>query len=603
MIGKVLRGKRVQGLIRYLYGPGRNGEHHDPHIVAGFRDPAVLEPAANAAGVRDFRKLDGLLSQPMALLGDRNYRKPVWHLSLRAAPEDPVLTDEQWAEAAREVMARTGLAPGGGTAGVRWIAVRHANDHVHIVATLAREDGDRPEVWNDGYRVRDACQAIEERYGLRRTAPADRTAARRPKRAETEKAARNGRPEPARSILRRHVLTIAAAARTENEFFAGLQTDGVVVRKRYSTRPAGEVTGYAVALADDLAASGRPVWYGGGKLASDLTLPKLRHRWTPERRPSPGHGPLSGRNVSARTARAVLRTTVRRAADEARTVDAFLRRLEQDGLLVKRRFSQSEPDEITGYTVALPIRSDGEEPLWLSGGRLAADLSLPRLQRRWRASLPVPRDRVPGNDLSPEERQSFYEDAARAAAYATAQLRRHMVTNPYAAQDACWAASDTLHVAAKATGNRHLRRAAEAYDRAARAPHGRIPRPNSAGNALRTATRLLVLAGCKDPGTITVLMLVSSLIALLDTIAHVRRLQRLQAQADAARRAVRHLGRVGATTGSPLGRNVVFEHTFAPGRLAVADFPRSWAPSRGAVPRGSMGGAPPPAPRNRSRGR
>jgi hypothetical protein len=50
------------------------------------------------------------------------------------------------------------------------VAVRHADDHIHIVATLARADGVRPEVWNDGYRVRDACRAVEERFGLRSTA-------------------------------------------------------------------------------------------------------------------------------------------------------------------------------------------------------------------------------------------------------------------------------------------------------------------------------------------------------------------------------------------------------------------------------------------------
>ena len=39
VIGKVLRGQRPAGLIRYLYGPGRREEHRDPHIVAGWRRP------------------------------------------------------------------------------------------------------------------------------------------------------------------------------------------------------------------------------------------------------------------------------------------------------------------------------------------------------------------------------------------------------------------------------------------------------------------------------------------------------------------------------------------------------------------------------------
>jgi hypothetical protein len=61
------------------------------------------------------------------------------------------------------------------------------------------------------------CRAAEDKYGLRRTAPADRTAARRPKRGETEKARRLGRAEASRTTLRRMVVTAAAGARDEKE--------------------------------------------------------------------------------------------------------------------------------------------------------------------------------------------------------------------------------------------------------------------------------------------------------------------------------------------------------------------------------------------------
>jgi hypothetical protein len=46
-------------------------------------------------------------------------------------------------------------------------------------------------------------------------------------------------------------------------------------------------------------------------------------------------------------------------------------------------------------------------------------------------------------------------------------------------------------VAAAALGSRILRQAADAYDRAARAPYGRIPAPGPAGNQLRQAARLI----------------------------------------------------------------------------------------------------------------
>jgi hypothetical protein len=89
---------------------------------------------------------------------------------------------------ATEIMHRTGLAPKGDEAGVRWVAVRHADDHIHIVATLARQDGARRRFWNGFYRVREACRSAEEQLGLHATPPADRTAAKRPSRAETEQA-------------------------------------------------------------------------------------------------------------------------------------------------------------------------------------------------------------------------------------------------------------------------------------------------------------------------------------------------------------------------------------------------------------------------------
>jgi hypothetical protein len=278
MIGKIsARGSRVAGLIRYLYGPGRNEAHTDPHLVAGWRHPTELEPPLRDDGRRDFRNLTGLLQQPHAALGPDSFDRPVWHCSVRAAPGDRMLSDHEWTRVARDIMHRTGLAPHGQEDdAVRWIAVRHAPDHIHLVAMLARQDGTRPSFWNGRYRVGEACRSAEERFGLRRTAPRDRTGAPRPTRAESEKARRHGRSEPPRITLRRAVSTAAAAAASEHEFFARLNAVGISVRRRYSTRNPAEVTGYAVALSADTTRTGGPVWYSGGKLAPDLTLPKLR---------------------------------------------------------------------------------------------------------------------------------------------------------------------------------------------------------------------------------------------------------------------------------------------------------------------------------------
>ena len=107
-------------------GPGKANEHTDPHLVAGFGDPAELEPRPRPTERRDFRRLTGLLTQPLAALNGDNYAQPVWHCAVRAAPEDRVLSDAEWARVAAHVMHRTGLAPDGDDLGVRWVAVRHA---------------------------------------------------------------------------------------------------------------------------------------------------------------------------------------------------------------------------------------------------------------------------------------------------------------------------------------------------------------------------------------------------------------------------------------------------------------------------------------------
>jgi hypothetical protein len=286
VIGKIgaPRGKRVEPLIRYLFGPGRHEEHTDPHIVAGFRHPAALEPPLRADGTRDFRKLNGLLNQPNGAMGSFASAHPVWHCALRAAPQDKTLSDDEWAQIAHDVMNRTGLSRyGEEDEAVRWIAVRHADDHIHLVVMLARQDGRRLSVRNDRYRVRDACRDAERRYGLRSTAPADRTAPKYPTRAEKEKAGRQGLDEAPRVTLRRAVNLAAASSASAEEFFARLQAAGITVRPRYSTKNPGQVTGYAVALNGDVNKDGKPVWYSGGKLAADLTWPKLALRWHPAR--------------------------------------------------------------------------------------------------------------------------------------------------------------------------------------------------------------------------------------------------------------------------------------------------------------------------------
>jgi hypothetical protein len=176
-------------------------------------------------------------------------------------------------------MDATGLAPFGDTDAVRWIAVRHSDNHIHLAATLVRQDGRTAWGWQDKIKSRHRCYELEMRFGLRRVGPMDRTSHRRPSPAEVNKAKRLGRALPARDELRRHVRAAAVAATNEVEFFARLADAGVLVKLRPGVTNPDAYTGFSVALPSHTTASGDPVWFGGGKLARDLTLPKLRQRW------------------------------------------------------------------------------------------------------------------------------------------------------------------------------------------------------------------------------------------------------------------------------------------------------------------------------------
>ena len=114
MIGKVSpRGGQVSGLRSTCTVPAARKNTPTRTWIAGWRHPAELEPSLRHDGRRDFRHLSGLLQQTPRRLGDCGFDRPVWHCSVRAAPGDRMLSDDEWAQVACEIMHRTGLAPYG----------------------------------------------------------------------------------------------------------------------------------------------------------------------------------------------------------------------------------------------------------------------------------------------------------------------------------------------------------------------------------------------------------------------------------------------------------------------------------------------------------
>ncbi|MFE2262574.1 relaxase/mobilization nuclease domain-containing protein [Streptomyces griseosporeus] len=270
------RGTRTIGLLYYLYGPGTHEEHVDPHLVAAW-DSLAPDPGRDPQAT--YTELQKLLDQPVeALAPSRRPAKHVWHLSVRAAPEDPVLSDEQWGEIARRMVAATGIAPDGDAAACRWAAIRHADDHIHIIATLVREDGRRPRLNNDAGRAQAEARLIEAEYGLKRLNTGDGTAAQRPTSAERHKAERQQRERTPREELRETVRRAVAGATGEREFFDRLAAAGLLIRRRIA--PSGDLLGYTVALPDDRNKDGEPIFYSGSRLAPDLSLPRIRERWS-----------------------------------------------------------------------------------------------------------------------------------------------------------------------------------------------------------------------------------------------------------------------------------------------------------------------------------
>lgn len=279
MIAKITGGKSTAGLIRYLYDTKKATDHHDPHLVAswdGFApDPGRTPDDPDAARRQLVADLDLHVKQAERL--GRAPERHMWHCSIRAATTDRHLTDDEWADIARRVVAATGIAPAGDPDGCRWVAVRHADDHIHIAATTIRADLRPARHWNDYLTADRELAKVEKEYGLFQVVRGDRTAARRSTRAEQEKAKRAGQPSTTRERLRTTVRTAVAAARGTEEFLDLLaHTDGVQVDVKHF--PSGDIRGYTVTLTSDTNQAGEPIRFSGSELAPDLSFPKIKKR-------------------------------------------------------------------------------------------------------------------------------------------------------------------------------------------------------------------------------------------------------------------------------------------------------------------------------------
>jgi len=281
VIAKVSRGSDGVGLARYLFGQGRENEHEDQRVIAA--GTGVEVDLGRPLDRGEVLELGHQLDDPATMFGVDVPGGNIWHLSLTNPEGDRHLDDAEWSRIAHDTLDRLGFSEAPGRAGCPWVAVGHGlstagNEHIHIAVSLVRYDGTRASNWQDRVMLSEACADFERRYGLTVVDGRNREPVPDVSRAEMEVAAKRGRPEPERDTLARRVRAASVGARDEAEFVRRLHAVGVITRPRYADGGQEKVTGYSVALRP-VEPSQEPVWYGGGRLAKDLGLPKLRAQW------------------------------------------------------------------------------------------------------------------------------------------------------------------------------------------------------------------------------------------------------------------------------------------------------------------------------------
>ncbi|MFY9637154.1 MAG: relaxase/mobilization nuclease domain-containing protein [Cellulosimicrobium cellulans] len=158
MIAKITRGERSGDIAAYLHGPGKANEHE--YTVGNVRHSGGMVIGGNlgreghthgASWAADLREAAG--TRP-------DITKPIWQVSLRTAPGDRRLSDEQWQDAATIMAERMGYEEH------PWVMVRHGEDHVHIVVSRV---SDTAQVWHarqDFRAAQSSATALEKHFGL-----------------------------------------------------------------------------------------------------------------------------------------------------------------------------------------------------------------------------------------------------------------------------------------------------------------------------------------------------------------------------------------------------------------------------------------------------
>jgi len=234
------------------------------------------------------------------------------------------------------------------------------------------------------------------------------------------------------------------------------------------------------------------------------------------------------------------------AAASTNSTQGFFDKLREAGVLVKPRFSQINPNQITGYAIALAGHQDQQgQPIWHAGGKLAPELSLPQLEHRWAAKHRAGEPPRITSPLSAQDRQTVWQEAEQAARASAAKIKG--TTDPAEAEDAARCAADLLNVTSRLSGPKgpdELQIAAQAYDRTSRTPYARPEPRGTAGQDLRLAAVSLALLGrCRNNEAAARRAMLIVMGVLIEAVADLKIRQGRLAQAEAATSAQTHLKR------------------------------------------------------------
>lgn len=270
VIAKITRGSRPGDLAAYLHGPGRHNEHSIDRVSGG----RVIAGNRPRIGDRNGAKWAADLRLAASQRPDIN--KPIWHMSLRAAPDDRSLSDIEWADIAQDMLERLGAADR------PWVAIRHGDDHIHIALCRVGYDGSIWHAKHDYAAAQRARRPIEQRLGLTQTptraldsASRGTKATRRLRQGEYQHAAATG-VAPARVEVSQRVQQAVVRAAGQGRAAFEAQLDALQIDWQVNIASTGRVSGYSFRRPGHLDSGGGPVWWKASQLDRRLAWRNLQ---------------------------------------------------------------------------------------------------------------------------------------------------------------------------------------------------------------------------------------------------------------------------------------------------------------------------------------